>query len=33
MKYISSRDNYLKQVNERRQIQVQDNLERAIQAN
>lgn len=30
MKYISSRDNYLKQVNERRQIQVQNNLEKKL---
>jgi hypothetical protein len=30
MKYISSRDNYLKQVNERRQIQVHNNLEKKL---
>lgn len=30
MKYISSRDNYLKQVNERREIQVHNNLEKKL---
>ncbi len=30
MKYINSRDNYLKQVNERRQVQVQNNLEKKL---